>query len=303
MEIQVLLHGDLGWETFYVSRWDNPYFAEKRNKILPNGRTYEQDLKLSRSESQYNEDILGIPSDEEGTQFPNFRDNAVIEKTEIQTDLNEFKTKLRTPILGHTYSIGYDPAKQIDGAWAVVYDETDGVVVEFEKYEHMNYREQIQFRVARLSRKWNYAVVRYGKTGVGEALEPFFIEAGIEYIPYPEQGRNKERLVENLGTLIKTNRFKIYNVDDLSEEAIRQFEDYGYSMTDKGNITYSNMTSGAHDDVVSGSYFAVADVEIKSTDSYDFFSDNSISIINNKNTSNEHISNSFFQTIAYFIKI
>ena len=157
----------------------------------------------------------------------------------------------------------------------------------------MNYREQIQIRVASLSKKWNYAIVRYGKTGVGEALEPFFIEAGIEYIAYPEQGRNKERLVENLGTLIKTNRFKIYNVSDLTEEMIRQFEDYGYSTTEKGNITYSNMTSGAHDDAVSASYFAVADAELHVQEVYNEFSDNSINLIVNKNI-NSNINNGEF---------
>ena len=283
-----------GWETFYISRWDNPHFASKRHQILPNGRTYEQDLKLSRSERQYNEDILGIPSDEEGTQFPNFRETAVIEKSDIQGDLKEFKKKLKTPNPMHTYSIGYDPAKQIDGAWVCVYDETDGKAVEYEKYEHMNYREQIVIRVAHLARKWNYAVVRYGKTGVGEALEPFFIEAGLEYIAYPEQGKNKERLVENLGTLIKTDRFKIYNVSDIEEEAVRQFEDYGYSMTEKGNITYSNMTSGAHDDAVSASYFAVADVEIQTTEAYETYSDDTISIISNPNINKSNINNGFF---------
>lgn len=285
-----------GWETFYISRWDNPHFAKKRYQVLPNGRTYEEDLKLSRSERQYNEDILGIPSDEEGTQFPNFRDNAVIEKAEIKTDdLKEFKRRLQTPDPTHTYSIGYDPAKQIDGAWVVVYDEVDGKIVEFEKYEKMNYREQIVLRVASLSRKWNYAIVRYGKTGVGEALEPFFIEAGIEYIAYPEQGKNKEKLVENLGTIIKTNRFKIYNVDDISEQAVKQFEDYGYSTTEKGNITYSNMTAGGHDDAVSASYFAVADVEIQTTEVYNEYSLNdAISLIKNNNVMNKSIGNSLF---------
>lgn len=282
-----------GWETFYISRWESPEFAAKRYQILPNGRTYEEDLKLSRSERQYNEDVLGIPSDEEGSQFPNFRDNAVVEKEEIPEDLKEFKKKLRQPNPQHTYSIGYDPAKQVDGAWVVVYDEVTGEIVEIEKYEKMNYRQQIVMRVASLVRKWNYAIVRYGKTGVGEALEPFFIEAGIEYIGYAEQGKNKERLVENLGTLIKTNRFKIYNVDDISEEMIRQFEDYGYTTTDRGNITYSNMTSGAHDDAVSASYFAVADAELHVQEVYNEFSDNPINLIVNKNI-NSNINNGEF---------
>ena len=250
-----------GWETFYVSRWDNPVYAKKRYQVLPNGRTYEEDLKLSRSDRQYKEDILGIPSDDEGSQFPNFRDNAVTEKTELKDiTLEDFKKKLHTPVPEFTYSIGYDPAKQVDGAWAVVYCEQTGEVVEMEQYQNMPYTQQINYHLAELSKKWNYAIVRYGKTGLGEALEPFFQKAGIEYVPYAEQGRNKERMVENLTTLIKSGRFKLYNIDDITETAIRQFEDYGYFMTDKGNISYGNATSGAHDDAVSASYFAVAEV-------------------------------------------
>ena len=81
----------------------------------------------------------------------------------------------------------------------------------------------------------------------------------------------------------------------MSEEAIRQFEDYGYSMTEKGNITYSNMTSGGHDDAVSGSYFAVADVEIQTTELYEEYSaKDAISLIKNSNVMNKHIGNSFF---------
>lgn len=299
-----------GWETFYISRWDNPYFAKARNKYYCRAtmkweldaperygdRTYEQDLKVSRSDRQYKEDILGIPSDEGGAQFPNFRDTAVIEKIEITgEDLTEFKKMLKTPKEGHVYRIGYDPAKQIDGAWVCVYDETDGVVVEWAKFEKMNYKIQIQVELAYLVRKWNYAVVRYGKTGVGEALEPFFVAAGIESIAIPEQNKNKEKLVENLSTVIKTERFKIYNIDDTSEEAVRQFEDYGYSSTEKGNITYSNMTKGGHDDAVSSAYFAVADLEVHPEEEmYETYTPNNISTIMNKNVTNKKMQGGFF---------
>ena len=44
----------------------------------------------------------------------------------------------------------------------------------------------------------------------------------------------------------------IPNYSDLAEELIRQFEDYMYSISDKGKtITYSNGTKGMHDDGVS----------------------------------------------------
>ena len=119
------------WETFYVSRWDNPYFANLRNKVfderifkwvertddpyLANQRTYEEDLMLSRSDRQYREDILGLPSDDAGTQFPNFREQAVIDKPFLPKDeLKKYIQDIKTPKPYCTYSIGYDPAKSID---------------------------------------------------------------------------------------------------------------------------------------------------------------------------------------------
>ena len=107
-----------------------------------------------------------------------------------------------------------------------------------------SYTEQINVYLKELSKKWNYATVRYGKTGLGEALEDMFKLAGIPYIPYPEQGHNKEKLVENLTALVKSDKFKIYNINDTSEKAIRQFEDYGFDISEKGQtMRYSNMSA------------------------------------------------------------
>ena len=119
------------WETFYVSRWDNPYFANLRNKVyderidkwvdrgddpyLADKRTYEEDLMLSRSDRQYREDILGLPSDDAGAQFPNFREQAVIDKPFVSKDeLRQYIQDIKTPKPYCTYSIGFDPAKNID---------------------------------------------------------------------------------------------------------------------------------------------------------------------------------------------
>ena len=301
------------WETWYISRWDNPTFADRRYKVfdkrigkwvdrgndpyLANERTYEQDLMLSRSDRQYREDILGIPSDEEGSQFPNFRGYAEIEKPLLDREhMREYIRKLRTPEPNFTYSIGYDPAKQVDGAWIVVYCEQTGEVVELVRLENVPYTVQITVHIKQLVKKWNYAMVRYGKTGLGEALEDIFKLAGIAYIAYPEQGRNKEKLVENLTTLVKSNKFKIYNVDDIAEMAIRQFEDYGYSISEKGKtIMYGNMTAGQHDDAVSASYFAVADIVVDSIEeASNFYDSNNMVFIKNKYVTSNNIKGSFY---------
>lgn len=301
------------WETWYISRWDNPTFADRRNKVfdkriskwvergddpyLANERTYEQDLMLSRSDRQYREDILGIPSDEEGAQFPNFRAYAEIEKPALDREkMREYIRKIRTPEPNFSYSIGYDPAKQVDGAWLVVYCEQTGEVVELVRLENVPYTVQINVHIKQLVKKWNYAMVRYGKTGLGEALEDIFKMAGIAYIAYPEQGKNKEKLVENLTTLVKEGKFKIHNVDDIAETAIRQFEDYGYDISEKAKtVTYGNMTAGQHDDAVSASYFAVADVTIDTVEeASNFYDSNNMFFIKNKSILNREIKGSFY---------
>lgn len=162
--------------------------------------------------------------------------------------------------------------------------------------EKIPYNVQINVYIKDLVKKWNYAIVRYGKTGLGEALEDIFKLAGIVYIAYPEQGRNKEKLVENLTTLIKSDKFKIHNISDIAEKAIRQFEDYGFDISDKGKtITYSNMTAGGHDDFVSASYFAVADVTASDVDEMiNFYSDNNFFISANKYNVKSNVKNGFF---------
>ena len=249
------------WDTFYISRWDNPYFANLRNKVfderidkwvdrgddpyLADKRTYEEDLMLSRSDRQYREDILGLPSDDAGSQFPNFREQAVIDKPSLpKEELKEYIRDIKTPKPYCTYSIGFDPARSIDSSSIVVYCEQTGEVVELLELQKIPYTVQINVYLKDLVKKWNYAAVRYGKTGLGEALEDIFKLAGIFAIAYPEQGHNKERLVENLTALVKSGKFKIHNIDDTAEKAIRQFEDYGFDISEKGKtITYGNITA------------------------------------------------------------
>ena len=185
--------------------------------------------------------------------------------------------------------------KAIDSAYIVVYCENTGEVVELKKLEKVSYSEQINIYLKELVRKWNYAIVRYGKTGLGEALEDIFNLAGIAYIAYPEQGHNKEKLVENLTALVKSDKFKIHNINDLSEEIIRQFEDYGFDISDKGKtITYSNTTPGSHDDGVSASYFAVADVNVADASSMINFYDGDFLLLNNKYNTVSNVKNGLY---------
>ena len=77
--------------------------------------------------------------------------------------------------------------------------------------------------------------------------------------------------------------------------AIRQFEDYGFDISEKGKtITYSNTTPGFHDDYVSCSYFAVADINASSVlEAANFYSGNFL-LLNNVNSRNIGVKGSFY---------
>ena len=66
--------------------------------------------------------------------------------------------------------------------------------------------------------------------------------------------------------------------------------------SEKGKtITYGNMTAGQHDDAVSASYFAVADVVVDSLEeASNFYDSDNIMFIKNKNTMNREIKGSFY---------
>lgn len=272
------------WRTFHASAWDNPYEAAKRYVIGENGKTYEEDMKLAYSRKFYEEDVLGLFSDITNAVFPNFRETCVIEPPNDLKELIEFKKNLRTPKPYKKYTIGYDPAKQVDGAWAIVIDDETSEIVEMELMEKMSYPDQILKIITPLSKKWNNACINYGKGGPGEALEPWFIQSGCPYKYFDEQGRNKERLVENLATHARIGNLKIYNIDDTSEIAIRQFEDY-ISNDDgtKKTVTYSNATSSGHDDAVSACYFVYADkIVLDMTEIYNIYTPGTMVFPNNK---------------------
>ena len=103
-------------------------------------------------------------------------------------------------------------------------------------------------------------------------------------------------MVENLTALVKDGKFKIHNINDVAEAAVRQFEDYGYSISDKGKtIVYGNMTAGKHDDAVSASYFAVADVTINSLEeAVNYYDGDKLHFVKNKYNTVSNIKGSFY---------
>ena len=60
-------------------------------------------------------------------------------------------------------------------------------------------------------------------------------------------------------------------------------------------MTYGNMTSGQHDDFVSCSYFAVAEVTSSNVDDVvNFYDSNSLFLINNKYSAANNLKGSFY---------
>ena len=95
---------------------------------------------------------------------------------------------------------------------------------------------------------------------------------------------------------MKSGKFKIHNVNDTAEIAIRQFEDYGYDISEKGKtIVYRNMTAGGHDDAVSASYFAVADIVVNEVEeAANFYSEDNFVLLNNSFSKKNDIKGGFY---------
>ena len=56
------------------------------------------------------------------------------------------------------------------------------------------------------------------------------------------------------------------------------------------------MTSGQHDDAVSASYFAVADINVSSVDDLaNYYDDNNLLILKNKNINDKPLNGAFYE--------
>jgi hypothetical protein len=112
-------------------------------------------------------------------------------------------------------------------------------------------------RIAFYSRMYNGAHCNFGQTGVGETIGSQLTKRGVPNTPIPEQGRNKEKLVDDFSIIVEQQWCEI----PWSQEVENQLKGY-IAVNRPGQSTqYHNGEDAEFDDIVSGLYFCFSDFE------------------------------------------
>ncbi len=248
---------DPDFESFKFTTWDNPYMAERGNQIRKNGRTYRENLERRMSKNRYKQDYLAEFLSQINSVFPNYE--RVMRKTPPdltkQSDIDKFWQEWEAPEPFEVYTIGYDPASKGDGKPCVVRN-TKGRVVKVDTMAALGWDAQWD-RIAFYSRMYNGAHCNFGQTGVGETIGSQLTKRGVPNTPIPEQGRNKERLVEDFALVVEQQWCEI----PWSQETENQLKDYISVMRPGQSTQYKNGSSDEFDDIVSALYFCFSDFQ------------------------------------------
>ncbi len=250
---------DPDWESWTFTTWDNPYMAEAGNVIKKNGRTYKENLQRRMSRNKYRQNWLAEFLSSINQVFPNYDKVMVKPHDEANNELineieiNEFWQEWEKSEPFEVYTIGYDPASKGDGKPCVIRD-SNGKVVKIDTMSALGWDAQWD-RIAFYSRMYNGAHCNFGQTGVGETIESQLAKRGVSNTPIPEQGRNKEKLVEDFAVVVEQKWCQI----PWSQETENQLKDYTMTMRPGQSTQYSNGQDSDYDDIVSALYFCFSD--------------------------------------------
>ncbi len=161
---------------------------------------------------------------------------------------------LRSPEIGHLYSMGVDLAKHNDYSVITVIDTNTNNVVHLDKFIGIEYPLQ-KARIIATARQYNNAMVCIDAThgSVGEPIAEDLTREGV-FIG-EEFGFNKSSkkdIIEKLSIFIEQGFIKIPN----NEELLDELNLFGYKLTESGNVQYS-APEGSHDDMVMSLALAV----------------------------------------------
>lgn len=148
------------------------------------------------------------------------------------------------PIPGHTYILGWDPAKHQDFSVIIILDCNTGHVVWMDRDNRTDYRIQL-LRVIALAHKYNGATVIMDATGVGDPLLEQLRAADLVVEGFVFTNASKKELVERLQIAIEHHQISYPRCEVLLQE----LKAFGYTITASRNVVYS-APEGQHDDVV-----------------------------------------------------
>ena len=249
---------DPDWESWSFTTWDNPHMAKRGERVTKNGRTYKENLERRMSKNRYRQDYLAEFLSKITAVFPKY-EKVLVKPPEGLTDkeIDEFWKEWEKPEPFEIYTIGYDPASVGDGKPCVIRNSR-GRVVKIDPMYSLGWDAQWD-RIAFYSRMYNGAHCNFGQTGVGETIGSQLTKRGVPNTPIPEQGRNKEKLVEDYAIVVEQQWCEI----PWSQETENQMKDYISVMRPGQSTQYKNSGSDSeYDDIVSALYFCFSDFDV-----------------------------------------
>lgn len=265
---------DPQWQSFQWQHWDNPSNAEKGNEIQKNGKTYRENLENRMSDARYRQDYLAEFILNGSAVFPDFEQKCLVSFSSIKPNMTTAEKQAiidewQRPKLNYQYIVSWDPAITNDGSIVWVRELATNRIVYMADLNGMDIELQCD-ELVRLSKLYNYAPIKYGRTGIGMTLETLLVNRSANAVGFDEQGNNKARYVENLAVAIRSGKVQI--LDDgtkMVEQAKLQFKGYVRSVV-KGKTSYANASNDIHDDHVSAAYFSFAEENVDKK-KYGFF--------------------------------
>jgi len=166
---------------------------------------------------------------------------------------------LKEPKDGHKYYLGLDLAKFNDFTVITVVDRSTHEVVFWDRFNQIPYTLQKE-RIASVAKRYGAHIVM-DSLNVGAAIGDDFRAMGLRVEDFKasstkspdwQKKGSKELLIEKLSTFLQETNIRI----PPNETLIGELESFGYTMSDRGNISYG-APQGLHDDCVTSLALAI----------------------------------------------
>lgn len=155
-------------------------------------------------------------------------------------------------ILGHTYAIGVDWARETDFTCLAVHDVTLGEIVALDRFNQIDYQIQLG-RLTALCDRFNPAAVIAESNSIGQPLIEQLQRSGLPVVPFATTNASKQIAVDALSLAFETGTLRIIPDPVL----IGELQAYQGERLPSGVMRYG-APAGMHDDTVMAVMLAIS---------------------------------------------
>lgn len=231
----------LNWFHELYARGQDPMYKDYESFKFPTSAnpyieaSEIEEVRSSLPADVFKQEYLAEFLEGSGTVFRN------IKGCICREDCNDFDEVV---IPGHHYTIGLDLAKQHDFTCIIVVDNETKRVVNFERFNRVEYQAQIKM-VEEVAKRYNNARIVVDSTGVGDPILEQIKTLGLRAEGYHFTNTSKQQLIEHLAVQLEKRNICYPEIQVLINELMA----YQYTISRSGKTIYG-APSGLHDDCV-----------------------------------------------------